>query len=115
MRCKDAANYGNAAQRFGGEADALASGPGYYLVNILVEQVEIEVGEGHGMIGEELFVVGVVVTRMGWDRMGGRVRMGRRVKMGRWDRMGWRDRMGASPIPTIYGGGGGVWGVGHFG
>src|SRR5258708_23414434 len=58
---EDAPDDGGAAQRFGRKAYPLPASPGNHLADVLVEQVEIEVGEGHGMAAEDFLVVGVVV------------------------------------------------------
>src|SRR5260370_22540758 len=58
---EDALDDGDAAQRLGSKAYPLPASPGNYLADVLVEQVEIEVGEGHGMAVEDFLVVGVVV------------------------------------------------------
>src|SRR6266478_3556368 len=59
--CEDAPDNGDAAQRLGSKAYPLPASTGNYLADVLVEQVEIEVGERHGMAAEDFLVVGVVV------------------------------------------------------
>src|SRR5258708_30092845 len=61
---EDAPDDGDAAQRLGSKAYPLPASPGNYLADVLVEQIEIEVGKRHGMAAVRfLFFCGFLLRR----------------------------------------------------